>query len=189
MKIHKTKIPEVFLIVPDVFQDERGWFMETFQVSEYSKLGIPYIFVQDNHSRSRRGVLRGLHYQIIHPQGKLIRVILGEVYDVVVDIRKGSSTFGKWVGEYLTANNKVQLWAPPGFAHGYYVLSEWAEFIYKTTDYYAPGFERTLLWNDPDILINWPLINGELPLLSLKDSQGKLLAEAEVFDIDFIKPL
>lgn len=184
MKIQKTNIPDVLLIEPDVFQDERGWFMETFQVREYGKLGIHYNFVQDNHSRSRKGVLRGLHYQISAPQGKLIRVVLGEVYDVVVDLRRGSGTFGEWVGEYLTTSNKLQLWAPPGFAHGYYVLSEWAEFIYKTTDYYAPGSERTLLWSDPDISIKWPLVNEEPPFLSLKDSQGKLLSEAEVFDFN-----
>ena len=156
--------------------------METYQLEKFRELGIHQEFVQDNHSRSRQGVLRGLHYQIHQPQGKLIRVIAGEVFDVVVDIRKSSKTFGKWVGETLSGENKLQLWIPPGFAHGYYVLSEWADFIYKTTDFYAPEWERTLLWNDEEISINWPLVAGKPPKLSTKDAQGKPLAEADLFD-------
>ncbi len=182
MEIRKTKIPDVLIITPKVFTDDRGFFIETYNASNFRELGIPDVFVQDNHSRSLRGVLRGLHYQINRPQGKLIRVVSGEVYDVVVDIRRKSQTFGKWVGEYLSAENKLQLWVPPGFAHGYYVLSENADFLYKTTDFYAPSYERTILWNDNDLLIDWPLIDGKPPIISTKDSCGKSFNEADLFD-------
>jgi dTDP-4-dehydrorhamnose 3,5-epimerase len=182
MEIQKIAIPDVLLLEPRVFEDDRGFFMETYQLQKFIALGISNEFVQDNHSRSRKGVLRGLHYQINHPQGKLVRVIVGEVFDVVVDMRRSSGTFGKWAGNYLSASNKMQLWAPPGFAHGFYVISEWAEIIYKTTDYYAPESERTLLWNDPDISIAWPLLDGKYPILSAKDAQGKTFVDAELFD-------
>jgi dTDP-4-dehydrorhamnose 3,5-epimerase len=165
-----------------VYGDERGFFMETYQYERFCDAGIPYRFVQDNHSGSRRGTLRGLHYQIQQPQGKLVRVIAGEIFDVAVDLRRTSPTFGKWEGLRLSAENKLQLWIPPGFAHGFYVLSEWAEVTYKTTDYYAPQWERTLLWNDPEIGIQWPITPGELPVISTKDTQGKGIAQAEVFD-------
>jgi dTDP-4-dehydrorhamnose 3,5-epimerase len=182
MEIRKTKIPAVFVIEPQVFEDERGFFIETYQVKKFAELGIKWAFVQDNHSGSRKGTLRGLHYQIRQPQGKLIRVISGEIFDVVVDLRKKSATFGKWEGEYLSEQNRLQLWVPQGFAHGFYVLSEWAEVVYKTTDYYAPEWERTLLWNDPAIGVSWPLRNGEKPLLSPKDAQGSCLTEADLFE-------
>jgi dTDP-4-dehydrorhamnose 3,5-epimerase len=182
MEIKKTTIPDVLLIEPNVYEDVRGFFMETFQVQKFIRLGICQDFVQDNHSGSKQGVLRGLHYQINRPQGKLVRVIVGEVFDVAVDLRKDSENFGKWVGNCLSAENKLQLWVPPGFAHGFYVLSEWVELVYKTTDYYAPEWERTLLWNDPKISVSWPLLDGNPPILSEKDAQGKLLSEAEIFD-------
>jgi dTDP-4-dehydrorhamnose 3,5-epimerase len=188
MQITPTHIPDVFLIEPQVFGDERGFFMETFQVKKFADAGLPTIFVQDNHSRSRQGTLRGLHYQIKHAQGKLFRVIVGEVYDVAVDIRRSSNTFGQWVGMFLSAHNKYQLWVPPGFAHGFYVTSEWAEVLYKTTDFYAPEWERSIRWNDPGLGIAWPLIadtdhpEGQPPILSTKDALGQILQEAELFD-------
>jgi dTDP-4-dehydrorhamnose 3,5-epimerase len=182
MQTQKTAIPDVLLIVPDVYEDERGFFMETYQSQKFRELGIREEFVQDNHSHSQQGVLRGLHYQVHHPQGKLIRVVAGEVFDVVVDIRKSSRTFGKWFGKNLSAENKMQMWVPPGFAHGYYVLSEWADFIYKTTDFYYPKCERVILWNDEEISINWPLLEGKPPLVSAKDNQGKSITKAELFD-------
>lgn len=182
MEITTTTIPGVLLIEPKVYEDVRGFFMETYQLQKFVAQGIPNEFVQDNHSRSRGGVLRGLHYQIHQPQGKLVRVIVGEIFDVVVDLRRGSKTFGKWEGRYLSAENKLQLWVPIGFAHGFYALNEWTELIYKTTDYYAPEWERTLLWNDPEISIAWPLLDGKPPILSAKDAQGRPLAEAELFD-------
>ncbi len=182
MKFTPTSIPDVLLIEPKVHGDERGFFMETYQSELFSKAGIPDRFVQDNHSGSRQYTLRGLHYQIQQPQGKLVRVGVGEVYDVAVDIRRSSPTFGKWEGVRLSAQNKLQLWIPSGFAHGFYVLSEWAELIYKSTDYYAPQWERTIRWNDPQIGIQWPLINGHAPILSEKDSSGTLLKEADLFD-------
>ncbi len=182
MQFSTTKLSDVILLEPRVFEDERGFFFESYQRQLFTSNGIPADFVQDNHSRSRRGTLRGLHYQIQQPQGKLVRVISGEIFDVAVDLRRSSSTFGEWVGFYLSAENKKQMWVPPGFAHGFYVVSEWAEMLYKTTDYYAPKWERTLLWNDPTINIEWPLMDGGQPLLSPKDAVGALLNQAEKFD-------
>ncbi len=182
MQFKPTQIQDVLLIEPKVFGDDRGFFMETFRENVFSASGIPGPFIQENHSGSRKGVLRGLHYQIRQAQGKLVRVVAGEILDVAVDLRHSSPTFGHWVGQKLSADNKLQLWIPVGFAHGFYVLSEWAEIIYKTTDYYAPDWERILLWNDPAIGIEWPLSNGQAPILSEKDSRGKLLSEAELFD-------
>jgi dTDP-4-dehydrorhamnose 3,5-epimerase len=177
-----TSIPDVLLVEPQVFGDERGFFMETFRADEMAAAGVGAAFVQDNHSGSRRGTLRGLHYQIRHSQGKLVRVVAGEIYDVAVDLRKSSPTFGRWVGLNLSAQNRRQIWIPGGFAHGVYVLSDWVELIYKVTDYYAPQWERSLLWNDPDLAIAWPLQDGELPILSQRDSQGIPLRQAELFD-------
>ncbi|WP_013324143.1 dTDP-4-dehydrorhamnose 3,5-epimerase [Gloeothece verrucosa] len=180
MKIIPTEIPDVLIIEPKVFGDDRGFFYESFNQKAFQdKTEIITDFVQDNHSRSLKNVLRGLHYQIQQPQGKLVRVVVGEVFDVAVDIRSSSPTFGQWVGCLLSAENKRQFWIPAGFAHGFLVLSEAAEFLYKTTDYYAPEYERSILWNDPDLAIDWPL-QGE-PILSNKDLAGKLLKEAEVF--------
>ncbi len=182
MKIAPSKLPEVLVIEPRVFGDERGFFYESYNEREFGKIAgrIPN-FVQDNHSKSAKNVLRGLHYQIKQPQGKLVRVIAGEVFDVAVDIRKSSPTFGKWVGEILSAENKRMLWVPEGFAHGFLVLSETAEFLYKTTDYWAPEHERSILWNDPDLAIDWPLA-GQSPLLSNKDREAKRFMDAELFD-------
>ncbi|MGF6241005.1 MULTISPECIES: dTDP-4-dehydrorhamnose 3,5-epimerase [Paraburkholderia] len=183
MAIHviETALPDVKIIEPKVFGDARGFFYESFNAREFTReTGVDAEFVQDNHSRSAKGVLRGLHYQIQHPQGKLVRVVSGEVFDVVVDIRRSSPSFGKWVGVVLSADNKRQLWVPPGFAHGFCVTSESAEFLYKTTDYWFPEFERSLLWNDPALGIEWPL-EGE-PQVAAKDAAGRPLAEAEVFE-------
>ncbi|MCL2075778.1 MAG: dTDP-4-dehydrorhamnose 3,5-epimerase [Betaproteobacteria bacterium] len=181
MQVERLAIPDVLLFTPKVFGDERGFFFESFNERGFRELGLPDArFVQDNHSRSARRVLRGLHYQIRQAQGKLVRVIVGEVFDVAVDIRRASPTFGKWVGVRLSAENKQQLWIPAGFAHGFLCLSGSAEFLYKTTNYYAPSEERCLLWNDPDLAIDWPLA-GEQPLLSGKDEQGVPLRQAEVF--------
>jgi dTDP-4-dehydrorhamnose 3,5-epimerase len=174
-------ISEVLLLEPEVFVDERGFFLESFSAKEFSNAGLPVNFVQDNHSGSKRETLRGLHYQINHAQGKLVRVIVGEIFDVSVDLRLSSRTFSKWVGVRLSAEDHRQLWIPIGFAHGFYVLSDWAEVVYKVTDFYAPQFERTLLWNDPDINIQWPLKAGKPPSLSKRDAAGKLLSEAELF--------
>jgi len=182
MKFIRTDIPDIALIEPAVFGDERGYFMETYQERQFAEAGLPTVFVQDNQSGSRQGILRGLHYQIQHPQGKLVRVIAGEIFDVAVDLRRSSPDFGKWIGAQLSAQNKTQMWVPPGFAHGFYVISEWADVFYKATDFYAPAYERTLAWNDPQIGIRWPLVDGSQPLLSPKDVSGKLLAEAELFD-------
>ncbi|MDB5909802.1 MAG: rfbC [Massilia sp.] len=180
MHIQTTAIPDVLIIEPKTFGDDRGFFYESFNQRIFEELtGVHASFVQDNHSKSARNVLRGLHYQIQQAQGKLVRVVAGEVFDVAVDIRKSSPTFGQWVGVVLSADNKRQLWIPPGFAHGFVVTSESAEFLYKTTDYWAPEYERSILWNDPAIGIEWPL--DAAPLLSGKDQQGTLLAEAEVF--------
>ena len=180
MQIHTTAIPDVLIIEPKVFGDDRGFFYESFNEKRFQELtGVTANFVQDNHSKSAKNVLRGLHYQIQQAQGKLVRVVSGEVYDVAVDLRSSSHTFGHWVGVTLSAENKRQLWIPEGFAHGFVVTSESAEFLYKTTNYWAPQFERSLLWNDPALGITWPL-DGE-PLLSGKDLQGTLLAAAEVF--------
>ena len=181
MEFVPTALPDVVLIKPKVFGDPRGFFMETYREDRFSEAGISQHFVQENHSASGRGVLRGLHYQLRQTQGKLVRAIVGEIYDVAVDIRRSSPTFGQWVGIILSAENKHQLWVPGGFAHGFYVLSERAEVVYKVTDYYAPEWERSILWNDPKIGIEWPL-NGIDPILSQKDAVGKLLADAEIFD-------
>ena len=175
-----TTIPDVIIIEPEIFGDERGFFMETWQRERFAQNGIDFDFIQDNHSRSGKNILRGLHYQIKHPQGKLVRVIRGEVFDVAVDIRKNSPTFGTWVGEILSEKNKRMLWIPPGFAHGFCVTSDEAEFVYKCTDRYAPEYERSILWNDPDLAIEWPLA-GNKPVLSEKDQKGKRWADAEVF--------
>lgn len=182
MEFVPTSIPDVILIKPKVFEDPRGFFLETFREDVFAKAGIQGVFVQENHSASQKGVLRGLHYQIRHAQGKLVRVIAGEIYDVAVDIRRSSPTFGQWVGIILSAENKLQLWIPPGFAHGFYVLSERAEVTYKVTDYYSPEWERSLLWNDAKLGIDWSLGNDEAPILSQKDINGKPLIEAELFD-------
>lgn len=163
-----------------MFGDDRGFFFESYNEKKFKEMtGVEVAFVQDNHSRSKQNVLRGLHYQIKQPQGKLVRVITGDVFDVAVDIRRFSPTFGKWIGECLTAENKKQMWVPPGFAHGFLVLSDVAEFIYKTTDYYAPEHERCIQWNDPDLSIHWPLTGN--PLVSEKDEKGVLFKDAEVF--------
>jgi dTDP-4-dehydrorhamnose 3,5-epimerase len=175
-----TAIPDVLVLEPKVFGDHRGFFFESFNARDFAQAtGVDAQFVQDNHSKSARGVLRGLHYQIQHAQGKLVRVVQGKVFDVAVDLRKSSPTFGRWVGAELSADNYRQLWVPPGFAHGFVVLSESAEFLYKTTDYWYPEYERSLLWNDPAVGIDWP-IDFE-PQLAAKDQAGKLLAQAEVF--------
>jgi dTDP-4-dehydrorhamnose 3,5-epimerase len=180
MKCIPTGIPDVLILEPCIFGDNRGFFMETWNRRTFARMGMDWDFVQDNHSQSRKGILRGLHYQIQHPQGKLVRVIRGEVFDVAVDIRKHSPTFGKWEGVVLSEANKRMLWIPPGFAHGFYVTSETAEFVYKCTDFYAPQHERSIIWNDPDIGITWPL-DGEEPMLSEKDQNGTCFAQAEVF--------
>lgn len=180
MRVVETAIPDVLIIEPHVFGDSRGFFYESYNERVFwEKIGISARFVQDNHSRSTKNVLRGLHYQIQQPQGKLVRVIKGAVFDVAVDLRKKSETFGQWVGAFLSAENSQQLWIPKGFAHGFVVLTECVEFLYKTTDYYAPQHERCILWNDPDLAITWPLQNE--PILSAKDRAGQLLQDAEVF--------
>ncbi len=181
MKIRMTNIPDVLVLEPRVFGDDRGFFLESFNARQFHEAtGLDLNFVQDNHSRSARNVLRGLHYQIHQAQGKLVRCVRGSVFDVAVDLRRASPTFGQWVGETLSEENKLQMWIPPGFAHGFVVLSESADFLYKTTDYYAPEHERCLAWNDPTVAVNWPL-NDE-PLLSAKDREGRALAEADHFD-------
>jgi dTDP-4-dehydrorhamnose 3,5-epimerase len=182
MLFEPTTIPDIILITPQVFGDERGFFMETYQAQRFGAAGLPFIYVQDNHSGSQHGTLRGLHYQIHQPQGKVVRAIAGEIYDVVVDLRRWSPTFGQSVGIELSAKSKTQLWIPPGFAHGFYVISDWAEVTYKATDYYAPEYERTLLWNDPALSISWPIPSGEEPILSPKDKSGKPFSEAEIYE-------
>ena len=180
MKATRLAIPDVVLIEPKVFGDARGFFFESFNQKAFNEAtGTNHVFVQDNHSRSSKGVLRGLHYQIQQPQGKLVRVARGRVWDVAVDIRKSSPTFGQWVGAELSEDNQHQLWVPPGFAHGFVVLSESADFLYKTTDYYAPEHERCIAWNDPQLAIAWPIAGA--PSLSAKDAQGLLLKSAEKF--------
>jgi dTDP-4-dehydrorhamnose 3,5-epimerase len=180
LKITATAIPDVLVLEPRVYGDSRGFFLESFNAAAFAlATGVVADFVQDNHSRSSRGVLRGLHYQLQQPQGKLVRVVSGAVFDVAVDIRKSSPTFGRWVGVELTENNQRQLWVPPGFAHGFVVMSESADFLYKTTDYYAPQHERAIAWNDPAIGIEWPA--GMQPMLSAKDMAAVALAEAQVF--------
>jgi len=181
MNIIKSAIPDILIIEPKVFGDARGFFYESFNQKVWrEKTGIDAVFVQDNHSRSSKNVLRGLHYQIQQPQGKLVRVVRGAVFDVAVDLRRHSPTFGRWVGAELSEENKRQLWIPVGFAHGFLVVSEFAEFLYKTTDYWAPEHERTIIWNDPYLAIAWPL-QGD-PVLSPKDAKGKPFKEAEVFE-------
>lgn len=180
-KVTQTDLPEVLILEPKVFGDDRGFFFESFNQRDFQQsTGLDTYFVQDNHSKSAMGVLRGLHYQIQHPQGKLLRVVKGEVFDVAVDLRKSSYTFGKWVGVNLSAENHRQLWVPPGFAHGFFVLSQSAEFLYKTTDYWFPEHERSLIWNDASVGIEWP-IEGE-PLLAAKDAAGKNFDDAECFE-------
>jgi dTDP-4-dehydrorhamnose 3,5-epimerase len=181
MKVIATEIPDVLLIEPKVFGDERGFFYESFNQRQWQEAtGLQTTFVQDNHSRSAQGVLRGLHYQLKHPQGKLVRCVVGEVFDVAVDIRRSSPTFGKWVGMTLSAENKRQLWVPEGFAHGFLVLSESADFLYRATDYYAPEHERCIRWDDPEIGIEWPCQGP--PVLSPKDAAASLLASAQIFE-------
>jgi dTDP-4-dehydrorhamnose 3,5-epimerase len=181
MKFTALEIPDVILIEPRVFPDPRGFFLESYRRDEFAAAGIDVDFVQDNHSASLQGVLRGLHYQIQQAQGKLLRLVVGEVFDVAVDLRRGSPSFGHWVGTVLSASQKNMLWVPPGFAHGVYVLSSCAELLYKTSDYYAPQWERTLLWNDPALGISWPIPEGTQPILSAKDVAGKPLSEAETY--------
>lgn len=180
MNVIPTKIKDVLIIEPQVYGDDRGFFLESFNTDKFaSETGVTLPFVQDNHSRSSKNVLRGLHYQIQQPQGKLVRVVIGEVLDVAVDIRKSSPTFGQWVSCVLSAENKKQFWVPPGFAHGFLVLSDTADFLYKTTDYYAPQYERSLLWNDPNLNIDWQI--AEEPILSAKDRSASPLNTAELF--------
>ena len=181
MKYIPLSIPDVTIIEPEVFGDHRGFFMETWRSDDFKKHVADVDFVQDNHSKSIQNILRGLHYQIRQPQGKLVRVLSGQVFDVAVDLRRTSPYFGKWVGQILSSENKKMLWVPPGFAHGFYVLSHEAEFIYKCTDYYAPEYERSLLWNDPSISIDWPIPEGNQPILSAKDENGFALERAEVY--------
>ena len=182
MQAMPTAIPEVVILEPKVFGDDRGFFLESYNRRTFAELlGADLEFVQDNHSRSAQGVLRGLHYQIEQAQGKLVRAIAGEIFDVAVDIRRSSPTFGQWVGARLNAANKQQIWVPAGFAHGFLVLSETADVLYKTTDYYAPQHERSILWNDPDIGIEWPEVPGE-PILSGKDQAGQAFKTAEIYD-------
>jgi dTDP-4-dehydrorhamnose 3,5-epimerase len=180
MKITPTAIPDVWILEPQVHGDDRGYFMETFRQSHFAEKGLQLEFVQDNQSRSVQGTLRGLHYQLEYPQGKLARILSGEVFDVAVDLRKRSPTFGQWVGEVLSAENKKQLWIPPGFAHGFYVISETAELAYKCTEYYHPEDDYSLLWNDSQIGIDWPLVSAE-PLLSQKDREAPPLAESSYY--------
>ncbi len=182
MRVERLAIPDVVLIEPRVFRDTRGFFFESFRASAYTSLGITTPFVQDNHSGSRQGVLRGLHYQLRHAQGKLVSVIAGTVFDVAVDLRRAAPTFGRWVGTRLSADDHRQLWVPPGFAHGFYVLSSWAELTYKVSDVYDPASERTLRWDDPTVGIAWPLAEAGPPVLSPKDAAGVLLSEAEVYE-------
>ena len=181
MRFTSTRIPDVVHIEPTVFGDDRGFLMETWQSAKFEAAGIAATFVQDNHSRSRRGTLRGLHYQLNHPQGKLVRCVMGSVFDVAVDLRRGSASFGQWVGLELSAENRHELWVPAGFAHGFLVLSDSADFVYKCSDYYDPASERTLAWNDPTVGIRWPIPPGVEILLSAKDQAGVLLRDAECY--------
>jgi dTDP-4-dehydrorhamnose 3,5-epimerase len=181
MKCEPSAIPEVLLLEPELHEDERGFFLESYQAARYAALGLPPVFVQDNHSGSRQGVLRGLHYQVRRPQGKLVRVVRGEVFDVAVDLRRHSATFGCWVGSRLSAENHCEVWVPPGFAHGFYVVSEYADVLYKVTEVYEIESERSLLWNDPHLAIAGPLVEGRPPLLSPKDAAGAPLARAETY--------
>jgi dTDP-4-dehydrorhamnose 3,5-epimerase len=181
MNFFPTKIPEVICIEPDVFRDARGFFTEAFRVDQMEKAGIQARFVQDNHSGSYKNILRGLHYQVRQAQGKLVRAVTGEIFDVAVDLRRNSRSFGRWVGEILSADNNKMLWIPPEFAHGFLVLSEWADVLYKTTDYYSPEWGRTLIWDDPTVAIRWPIPAGEVPILSSKDASGAQLEAAEYY--------
>ena len=181
MNFIKTTIPDVVLIEPKVFGDHRGFFLESWRQDSFREHVADVEFVQDNHSKSSQGILRGLHYQMQQTQGKLVRVTSGSVFDVAVDMRQSSPTFGQWVGYELSAENKRMLWVPAGFAHGFYVMSESAEFVYKCTDYYAPEHERSLRWNDKKLGINWPLVNSESPILSAKDEEGDLFIDADYF--------
>jgi len=181
MKVIETALPDVFIIEPKVFGDERGFFMESWNQHAFAEAGLDFSFVQDNHSRSRQGILRGMHYQIQNPQGKLVRVTQGKVFDVAVDLRRSSPHFGRWTGVELSADNHRLFWVPPGFAHGFYVMSESADFQYKCTDFYAPEHERCLRWDDAKVGIDWPLVNGTPPQLSAKDAEGASLETAEVF--------
>jgi dTDP-4-dehydrorhamnose 3,5-epimerase len=181
VNIVPTQLPGMLIIEPKVFGDARGFFLESWNEQSFAKSGLTMKFVQDNHSLSMRGTLRGLHYQLQHTQGKLVRVTAGEVFDVAVDLRRSSPTFGKWTGVTLSAENKRMLWVPPGFAHGFYVVSPQAEFMYKCTDFYDPASEQTLAWDDPTVGIQWPLLPGVETLLSAKDRQGKRIGDAEVF--------
>lgn len=183
MKFTPTALSEVMVIEPTIFSDDRGHFFEIRQQQKFSAAGINLAFVQDNMSRSKRGVIRGLHYQVQQPQGKLVRVVAGKVFDVAVDIRRNSPNFGKWVSAILSAENNHQIWVPPGFAHGFYVLSDFADVIYCCTDLYAPQFERTIIWNDPELAINWPLTENETPILSPKDAQGLLIKNSECYNM------
>lgn len=183
MKVIPASIPDILIIEPRVFGDSRGFFFESFNQGVFSQsTGLDVQFVQDNHSRSVKGVLRGLHYQIHQPQGKLVRVVRGAVFDVAVDIRKSSPTFGQWVGVELTDDNYRQLWLPPGFAHGFYVLSDITDFLYKTTEYYFPDFDRGIAWDDPEIAIKWPIEAGTQPIISAKDEKAARLVDAELFE-------
>ena len=177
-----TEIPDVIVVEPDVFGDNRGFFMESWHAEKFAAGGIDADFVQDNHSRSGQGILRGIHYQVERPQGKLVRVLAGEVFDVAVDLRRNSATFGQWVGLYLNDENKKMLWVPPGFAHGFYVISRQADFFYKCTDFYAPEHERSIRWDDPDLAIGWPLVNGQTPVLAPKDEAAASFKDVEYFE-------
>lgn len=181
LKISTTAIEDVRVLILNAYSDDRGFFLEAYRRSWRGELGVEIEFVQDNHSGSKQRVLRGLHYQIEQAQGKLVRAVAGEVFDVAVDLRRSSETYGQWVGVRLSPENRKMLWVPGGFAHGFYALSEWAEVIYKVTNYYAPEHERTLLWNDPEVGIDWPLIGGQDPILSEKDELGRPLSEAETY--------
>jgi dTDP-4-dehydrorhamnose 3,5-epimerase len=182
MKVTSTSIEDVKIIEPKFFSDSRGFFMEAYKREAYAQVGIDDHFIQENHSGSKQGVLRGIHYQIKHPQGKLVRVIKGEVFDIAVDLRRNSPTFGKYVGEILSEENRKQLWVPPGFGHAFYVLSDWAEFIYLVTDIYSPENERSIVWNDPDLDIQWPLLDRVETIISDKDAAGSKFADAEVYE-------
>ena len=182
MKFTRLEIPDVVSIEPHTHEDNRGFFLESYHAHEFEREGIPTAFVQDNHSGSKQGVLRGLHFQLRRPQGKLVRVVVGEVYDVAVDLRRSSSTFGHYAAQRLSAQNHLQLWIPPGFAHGFYALSDWSEVLYKVTEFYQREWERTLRWDDPEVGIDWPLIDGKPPILSPKDSRRANLRECELYD-------